>query len=265
MWAFRLLVASTLALAGPVSADEAGRLRTWLYEASCDDAVKWCPVVELVWTGDNIRAEAMPLVVRDVPIHPDDDYAPRENQGPIEDLSYLMGGELGVALMAQRRVLPRLRFGAGLRWFVAFTYDERRNYTNDVGTANRGRGAALTYAGLRKRGSIPGIENEYFDSIFNLSPVAYAEVALLRRWSLSAGSSVSHFHLIGQNGWDRYNRNETHRQFSFGHYLPVTAYLNWGGVIAGASFPLRVHETDLGRSARIATRPTYFFKFRYGM
>lgn len=236
----------------------------FLFEDFCKSDETWCVGLELDWVGANVRVREMPFQIRNVPIHPDDDYASPEDQGPIDKLDYSMAGTLQVGATGYRRFFnDHLRLGASLLWVFPFTEDDRRNYTNAVGTDKRGKGAALTYATFRFHGMIPPLENRWADTFLNIMPKVFAEVPLIRRINLALGASASYFSVTAENGWDRYNKLEVHRQKTLGHFIPATAYLQFGPLRAGASYPLKISETSLGREARLQERITYYFGFRY--
>jgi hypothetical protein len=151
--------------------------------------------------------DSVPLLLRDVPIHPDDGYARDENIAPISQgaltrdwlsagfqLDAALEGTFGPAALALG-VRGILDVTAGVNSFFDKPARRRRNYTNAPGTDKRGYGAALTYVcfcedriqDLRPRAAI-------FSRF--ASGRAYAELSI--EWQ--------RYHVI--NGWDRYDSFE---------------------------------------------------------
>ena len=58
---------------------------------------KWDHGFELRYSTPNIEVNNMPLVIRKVPIHPDDNHVSSSNAGPIEKKKYDTKGTFSIA------------------------------------------------------------------------------------------------------------------------------------------------------------------------
>lgn len=234
--------------------------------ADCDEQKEFCGGGILSFTGGEISVKNLSLEMRNVPVHADDSFAAK-NAGPITDAGYDVNGTFEIGGNFSRRY-NRLRVGAGVKWMIALADDAKRNYTNAVGTSERGYGAALTYVTLAKKGILLNSSDSLVYYILNLTPEVFVEAVILEKPSLALGCSLSYFNLQAVNGWDRYDKNEINEYYSLGHYVPVSVYLkifatDLMDVAIGANYPVKLSETADGKEADIQRRLTWFVAARF--
>jgi len=219
-------------------------------------AIEWGHGLELRYSTPDIEVNDMPLEIRDVPIHPDDAYVTPSNAGPIEKRKYDTKGTLIIAWRIKKQIADNgLKVGLGLQWILYPTpalYDnELRNYTNAVGTERRGIGAALTFVGLEKRGTIPDFSDETWDDLlFNITPELFVEIPFHSK-SWIYGASIGYFKLQAVNGWDRHDSLEEKDHFTLAHVIPFTVSIKHKFMRIGISYPYIVEKTNLGEEADI--------------
>ena len=210
--------------------------------------------LQVTLSTPSVEVGSMPLQMRGVPIHPDDDFVSPGNAGPIlqEEFStgpimLAVGAAASVPLSGPWRLLlavntivhPRLRAGPASDRLAL------RNYTDRVGTQLRGDGAALTFVGIEPSGLV----NLW---ILALSPRVGLE------WSLPGGSASlgvagQYYRIDAVSGWDRFNKLETWDRRSLAHVYPLELYVSLrmgdvGRVSVGVQ-RLAKQVTDLGREA----------------
>ena len=179
-----------------------------------------------------ISLENIPLVVRDVPKHPDDGYASDQDVKPIHDKEFVY---------FDNYVTGNLRMGLGLIWpkgYIAIGIEElmginnhagdsrlERNYTNYPGTGMRGEGAALTYYGIESEGPA-GIFFRYS------GPILRNDSGVVNGASFILDYNYYPSKLKMSNGWDRWDRYEKWKDFDAGkvetHMLSIgVLYYNY--------------------------------------
>ena len=203
--------------------------------ALADEKKKSTLRVGIGYTNIGYKVDNMSIEIRDVPIHPDDDYVPRENAGPIEETKYTASSMWTFNLSYKKNFYERLRLGAGLKWIIYPTrklYDNKlRNYTNAVGTEKRGTGTALTFLGLEARGVIPATDVEILDIFLNIIPELLAEYALDKDKNFFIGTSLTYFKMQAVNGWDRFDDLEVDKRHTLTHVIPISLYLSWKDIL----------------------------------
>ena len=232
--------------------------------------------IDLYYTHLGCRVDKMPLVIRDVPVHHSDSWA-KSGQGPVEQLGYDCNPSVTLSSMytgvsRYDREKSCVNFGIGLDWLLApqvgIGGDEaERNYMNAPGTDERGAGAALTYVGVRQAGVIPPLGNIYTDILLNWTPRVKLEVAPLgeslnRFW---LGASVSYYTIDAQNGWDRNDSLEAHKEYVLLREFPVRVYATLffsdelkSGVTAGVQLQ-QGSVTGIGKQADTTIDGSAFF------
>lgn len=228
--------------------------------------------IDILYADTDLSVDNMPMVVRNVPIYPDDlSYVPPENQGPISRLKYSQSGDFDLAIMGAYQFSAsdtsplRFNIGLGVDLLFASTGDmAERNYTNAVGTDARGEGAALTYAELFQ-GNINSAENQ--DSLVNVAPIGKFEVAPFNEpfRTVWFGVSASYFTVGAQNGWDRWDSFEPLDTFDLATVIPVRLYTTCFigesehiGLTIGAQLNETL-KTNLGEQAGLKVSPVAFF------
>jgi len=169
------------------------------------------------------KVSNVPEVVRDVPIHRDDGYVNRANQGPIakDSVKTPVLFEIGLAKVGLETKITEhayldvfgnvslnaSSFGAG--------DENERNYTNAVGTEKRGYGAALTYWRARYGPLfIPGLGAEL------RIPLNEGK----KGTELLLGGTIRRYNLEAENGWDRWNKHEKYKTYRLGEVTDKTIY-----------------------------------------
>lgn len=177
------------------------------------------------------KVSNVPLEIRNVPIHPSD---PWGRPGPIEDDEVKVGARSGMFL----RYGPKLnligehlslKMGLELEISGLFVEDPERNYTNAVGTEQRGYGAALTYYSVHTKAG-PDWNSVFIPKIF-----AGVETKLSDSFSIGAGYSIWREDLVAETGYDRYDKYDRLAGFNL---VDMTV-----GSISGS---LRYHPSESG-------------------
>jgi hypothetical protein len=232
--------------------------------------------IDLVYVKPAITVKHLPESFRNVPIHPDDHYVPAENAGPVSREEYGLTDGANLSLMYvwdfKQHEHPRYRLGLGLDWILFPTAgyggtEAERNYTNNVGSDERGYGAALTFVRLREGGVIPSLGDGSFDPFLNITPRIKFEIAPFddHFWF---GTSISYFAVQAQNGWDRFDSDEVRETKTLAHDFPIRLYATWcpegskdkgWGIIGGAQIQSLMFKTDFGRQAGVSVDPVTFF------
>jgi hypothetical protein len=189
-----------------------------------------------------VSISTIPLIIRDVPKHKDDTYAPNKNVAPIEDISGTLDGPilLGDVKMEYRRRLskedmtidfgkdigklmrPKSDFKIGWSFEVLLpeSFGQNRNYTNAPGTHIRGEGAALTFYTVSRR---------YVFKLNNyVRPKLFTEMEFMnkKRSSFAFGYEVFPEKIIARNGWDRYDRKQTKDRYALSNLYYGKAYIS---------------------------------------
>jgi hypothetical protein len=166
---------------------------------------------------------SIPEYVRDVPKHPDDDYALDSNVAPIKDTSpsYLIPldkppFELRALVGIEKNGFdlslgPSMLIGSPeVPYSIDFEgYHVGRNYTNYPGTDIRGYDAALTYysvQGLSRKFSFGFFSRLSYKVLEICTPKMYSPLSLnlFAEYSINPMTST----LKIENGWDRYDSYE---------------------------------------------------------
>lgn len=185
----------------------------------------------------------IPEYIRDVPAHPDDDFAKEENVAPIKDDTFpiylfdisglkvrpkagLNGKVLDLCIGAEFEVMPPESTSAKI---------VERNYTNHPGTDERGYGAALTYYSIKQNLSSfsLGLFSRLSCKIFEVPKDSEFMPGTL---NLFADYSVSAFRetFDVENGWDRYDSFEVNEEYK------LIEYFLEHNIKAGINFTIRV-------------------------
>ena len=170
----------------------------------------------------------MPLEIRDVPNHPDDTYVSETTQGPVERTEYHTD-DSWILSYTRRAVGEHAAWGFRLNWRLSpvFADTERRNYTNEVGTDERGVGAALTFVGITAWGPIPDFYHGYKVAALplNIIPEVLAELRPVKQLPLHLGTSIGYYRFQAVNGWDRWNMLESRKHYTLAECFPASGYL----------------------------------------
>ena len=166
-----------------------------------------------------VKVKNIPEYIRNVPIHPDDDYA-KGNEGPIGDgisvwpmveIPLKAGVSLETKSGASLDIYGKLSLPLGF-----IVNRNERNYTDDVGSDNRGEGAALTYYDAAYGPLfIPGIYADVYIPFkeFNDKDIGAIVGAGYRKYDLNINT-----------GWDRYDACEHRRQYNVGSIEEKSLY-----------------------------------------
>jgi hypothetical protein len=198
------------------------------------------------------HVENAPLEVRSVPKHPDDGYA--GYAPPIRDKRlgcpyghFDLISELGLRHVSGDK---ELSFGGNLGWHIASDSSiARSNYTNAVGTEQRGYGAALTWYGT--------MDSMSLDDVFYGAFVQFKKGRLFFR----GDANFEKFNL--QTGWDRYDSLETRKSYVVGHTITPSFTIGLeqrsghitGRVYAKASYGM-IEKNNLGKDMKIESHPS---------
>lgn len=226
----------------------------WPSALYCQEEEGWLVQASLHFTDLSFNVGHLPLQIRDVPIHRDDDHVPQRNAGPVGKQEYRLSSLWTTRVMFKRRLADRVLVGMGANW--VFNEGDRalRNYTNAVGTEQRGKGAALTFVEVRPAGLISG--SGYF-SWFNLSPELTLEVEVARR--VTIGTSVSYFEIEAANGWDRFNRDEIRDRFTLSRHYPISVYVSFRNWVTVGATLLESQFSRTGAEASLGWEDTIYF------
>lgn len=219
---------------------------------------------EISYGTPDIRVDDLALEIRDVPIHDDDGYASKSNSGPIEQTNFKTAGTAALTWLMRKNIGETTRAGLKVNWIVYpehNTYDNAlRNYTNHPGTEKRGYGAALTFAGIEKRGIIPSHNGGWLNVFTNISPELFLEKLFSEKKEWSVGASIGYFKFQAVNGWDRYDRLEINKTYALAHVVPVAAFIKRkiggsGYSEIGVKFPI-AKMTDIGKESGAKVSPS---------
>lgn len=162
----------------------------------------------------------IPEYIRNVPMHPDDYYADKKNQGPIKDgvrvnpmveIPFKAGISIETKSGVSLDISGKISHPVGL-----FVYRNERNYTNDVGSDNRGEGAALTYYDAAYGPTfIPGINLDVY------VPLSKTESKNL---GAVVGAGYRKYDLDINTGRDRFDKCEHLRQYNVGSIEEKSLY-----------------------------------------
>lgn len=216
-------------------------------------------------TNTFARVSTVPEVVRFVPNHKDDSSA---NEGPIEDPSLDYGSWSFVwdlnAGLGYRTGSIDVRIGGNLDIMVVDKGEDNRNsrnYTNAVGTENRGFGAALTYYAFSK-GSFLDIFGHAYGGFSRIGYSFWRNRANLSqtRGAIFVEYDLDFSNLSLENGWDRFDSLDTNRVFKLAGLTSHTFKLGlevqesgFGGELyVGYTLP-RTRLTQLGRASSLET------------
>lgn len=206
------------------------------------------------------RVSGLPEIIRNVPKHPEDTYAPDRNMGPIKDtplssppVHFNISSSAGIGYQAGSVDIDA---GAALAYrLLSSARINRRNYTNAVGTDERGVGAALTYCGFMDRVNgyydlVPGV---FFQVSKNVGePDGYTgEVPrFFIRYDLET------FEANAVTGYDRWNQLDNLENFPLGKIISHS--IKSGYEVKGPNFVARAyagyaftkaHPNDLGKES----------------
>lgn len=202
--------------------------------------------LELSYSNIRINVKSMPLEIRNAPIHPDDTYVTLSNAGPITQEEYFKSSTWMLGISMKKEIKNKFLLGFKINWIIypnRWLYDNAlRNYTNAVGTEQRGTGSASTFVGIEERGIIP---------FLNLTPEILFETPLGFGNQILLGTSLSYFKLQAINGWDRYNELEVNKRFTLSHFVPITFYLSFKDIITVGAKYINSTKTNIGKQANI--------------
>ncbi len=205
----------------------------------------------------------MPYEVRNVKMYPDDHYNPK-NIYAIQKFEYRMKTNLSVDIGVGYKISKHFR--VALYMIVnAISADDRafRNYSNAVGTDQRGEGAALTFCELNKTYLLGSILKG--DHVLDVLPEFSYQIDY--PFGLSANVAISYCQINAANGWDRWDKQEYKDTYVFAYCIPITGKMFWrfyseGSVsmylYTGLSF-LNAFKTDLGRWSGLENQVGYLF------
>ena len=199
--------------------------------------------------GDYFSVVSVPLEMRDVPIHPDDDYVSLSNQGPILRQSYdtrlfvLLGGQYSIK--SSNGIITRFKLSIPI-----YPEDDlaERNYTNDVGSDHRGYGAALTYCKLCKGGIFTAMGFDGLTPILDFMPEISVEKMYGKK--ISTEVSAGYFAVSFINGWDRWDAYQCRDGYLLAHCMPVSTNLKFRvgqWQFSGGPILVNVIETSNGK------------------
>jgi hypothetical protein len=189
------------------------------------------------YNRENTKIANFPLIIRDVPKHPNDDYANDKDVAPIKDdtlkvsdrISFINGKFGGTVSFLEEKI--NLSVGVdidlGIKCTTFLSYNEspdlqERNYTNHPGTNTRGEGAALTFYDV----------NSAFIANWNtfIKPQIFSEIKINIRDGepLRLGYGLYSEKIVGRNGWDRWNSLEVKEKFPLANLLIGKVYASLG-------------------------------------
>ncbi len=215
----------------------------------------------LTYENFPLKGTTVPLSIRDVPIHLDDDYANPKDNAPIEDKSFNLDNSIFVVSLNgsySKSFANKVNFNLGLN--LNFGWNERifkeRNYTNYPGTNQRGYGAALTYYKLNPRYLFK------FNSWIRPEISSELEVAISKASKIKLGYKLYNEKLVGINGWDRYNGLEVNKRYTLTDMIlerfelgfawsPKTDLISKHEIFFGVSKPISTKITPLGKEANL--------------
>ena len=229
----------------------------------------------------------VPESIRTVPIHPDDNFVPPGNNGPIpqtdnrtEPVFDLCSLEIGVRIGPSKERNEgedqdftqnqgwSLRFGLGADFGTSGigAHLNERNYMNAPGTATRGYGAALTYYDI---GATPVWAQ------LVITPKVFVEFD--RKYLLARAQMLTYQSAIN-TGWDRYDGLERRDSYNLGTTVEgqALAGVRWGADLSQdshAEFRLyggvaysKLFRSDLGQTVGVKTSgiaPVAAFEIEY--
>ena len=167
-----------------------------------------------------VHVKNIPEYIRNVPVHPDDDYA-KDNRGPIHDgISVYPMVEIplkaGVSVETKSGVSVDVYGKLSMPLGFIVNRNER-NYTDDVGSDNRGEGAALTYYDVAYGPLfIPGIGADVY--------IPLGEVSKEKNIGAIVGAGYRKYDVNVNTGWDRFDKCEHRRQYNIGSIEETSFY-----------------------------------------
>jgi hypothetical protein len=220
----------------------------------------------------------IPLVVRNVPVHPDDQFA-KGGQGPIQQDALepsnrfeLAKAKFGLELEFLEKKLS-IRTGLSLELqFDTETFSENnargdmaeRDYLGRVGSNQRGTGTALTYnyVGVRYWPN--------WNSFLRPNVFVEGEYKIVRWCSASIGFKINEQTLFLENGWDRRDELETQDTYKAATYHVLSPYVSINGILdenertfvrleGGIQKVFSESRTSLGRQLQIERAGTPLF------
>jgi len=213
----------------------------------------------------------IPEYIRDVPKHPDDNYALDSNVAPISDDAITLSDSL------RGRLEGKVGIGVKGNWYdfkldarAGFTLDSaseirERNYTNHPGTNLSGTGAALTYYRI--------FINEDISPLFGADAKFSVKLPKFNHsdeteWNCFVEYSADFFNkLYIENGWDRYGSLQVNDSYEI---ASIIDHIIKAGVtrvclgkplefssefFAGVDFPQLI-KTDAGSQIGITIYPS---------
>lgn len=170
------------------------------------------------------RVDKIPLRIRNVPKHSNDFYAQDTNVAPIQrDYANLYGHhnpiktKIGIKGLLGR-LIPSIGIGIDL---PLITLDiARRNYTDNVGSEQRGDGAALTYY---------EVSTLFWPTSNDIRLSIFSELELFvnTKFGVAIGYSLFKESLIAENGWDRYNKLEVKDRYDLADLVVGQPYISF--------------------------------------
>lgn len=196
----------------------------------------------------------MPFSVRNVPNHPKDTYVSASTAGPISQLKYSTYVMAGVNYTAVKWQAGKGVLNLKAKWMFYPIPSQlggaaERNYTNAVGSSQRGTGAALTFACLQTRGIIPGTKNVLLDLVTNFTPEVEWVHPISKKLDLIM--NASYFSLQAVNGWDRNDLFDIWHYQTLAHCFPLGVGVQFGRHTKLGVKYIPMILTDSGRSAGV--------------
>jgi len=240
--------------------------------------------MECIYYEEKTKIENTPLEIRDVPKHPDDNYAYNKNVAPIDNAKIKMGTGLeffslkfgGKLSLFNKNVQIKTGAGIGIELNLKQMIAER-NYTNYPGTSQRGVGAALTFYGVGKRYVVEknGFMRPFLFSELNMKIIPLnKENKYINKMGLGAGYEIFIEKVVMINGWDRYNLLETWKRYNLCDLVIGRPYISinlFNGedvnfkLTGGFDYILKKKETDIGKETKINYNPGWFAGFKFNV
>jgi len=191
----------------------------------------------VTYNKENTKIANIPLIIRDVPKHPDDDYANDKDVAPVKDETLkmpdrisLINGKFGGKISFLEEKLS-LNVGVETDLEIKLTSlllenNDRpdlkeRNYTNHPGTNTKGEGAALTFYDVTSA----------FLANWNtfIKPQVFSEIEInipKRGELIKIGYGLYLEKLVARNGWDRWNALEVKEKYHLANLLIGKPYVS---------------------------------------
>lgn len=196
---------------------------------------------------------------RNVPRHDDDGGG---ISGPIPEEYYKVIGCLGLRMTFLHIYKNGFVVGMGCNIDYDITNMHERNYTNAVGTSQRGYGAALTYCKSGIYGplaSLAGVKPLY---MLSLTPEFVTQIPLSKKKSAKLSITVNYEALMAINGWDRYDNYVVNDRLVLAHMFPIDCGIVWGKNTINYELGARtilVSKTNVGKEFNVKIPPVSLY------